>query len=120
MEYLPKTIWRQSDRECATAMIQANDKRLKSRRIMRSLERFVDKMGLNALHTIQYYDTVHMILKMEEKVPFLVFSADTPSFTTVDQDAPSTSHSPSSSEVQAPILHQGVAVRPNFEDNPFD
>ncbi|GJR87172.1 retrovirus-related pol polyprotein from transposon TNT 1-94 [Tanacetum coccineum] len=33
--------------------------------------------------------------------------------------APSTSHSPSSSEVQAPILHQGVAAGPTFEDNPF-
>ncbi|GKB00686.1 hypothetical protein Tco_0828679 [Tanacetum coccineum] len=41
MEYLPKTIWRQSDRERAIAMIQAIDKRLKSRRIMRSLEKFV-------------------------------------------------------------------------------
>ncbi|GJU07686.1 hypothetical protein Tco_1124116, partial [Tanacetum coccineum] len=35
MEYLPKTIWRQSDREQAKAMIQAIDKQLKSRRIMR-------------------------------------------------------------------------------------
>ncbi|GJW75343.1 ribonuclease H-like domain-containing protein [Tanacetum coccineum] len=41
MEYLPKTIWRQSDRERAKAMIQAIDKQLKSRRIMRSLEKFV-------------------------------------------------------------------------------
>ncbi|GJY29058.1 hypothetical protein Tco_0404825 [Tanacetum coccineum] len=41
MEYLPKTIWRQSDRERAKAMIQAIEKMLKSRRIMRSLERFV-------------------------------------------------------------------------------
>ncbi|GJS60296.1 hypothetical protein Tco_0655080, partial [Tanacetum coccineum] len=41
MKYLPKTIWRQSDRERATAMIQAIDKRLKSRRIMQSLEMFV-------------------------------------------------------------------------------
>ncbi|GJZ35831.1 hypothetical protein Tco_0581648 [Tanacetum coccineum] len=41
MEYLPKTIWRQSNRERATDMIQAIDKRLKSRRIMRSLEKFV-------------------------------------------------------------------------------
>nr|GEV14000.1 hypothetical protein [Tanacetum cinerariifolium] len=45
--------------------------------------------------------------------------AGTPSSTTTDQDAPSTSHSPSSSEVQAPILHQGVAAGPTFEDNPF-
>ncbi|GKA38198.1 hypothetical protein Tco_0730749 [Tanacetum coccineum] len=41
MEYLPKTIWRQSDKERATAMIQAIDKRLKSKRIMSSPERFV-------------------------------------------------------------------------------
>ncbi|GJY36543.1 hypothetical protein Tco_0421921 [Tanacetum coccineum] len=41
MEYLPKIIWRQSDRERAKAMIQAIDKQLKSRRIMRSLENFV-------------------------------------------------------------------------------
>nr|GEV43155.1 hypothetical protein [Tanacetum cinerariifolium] len=49
----------------------------------------------------------------------LVVSAGTPSSTTIDQDAHSTSHSPSSSEVQAPVLHQGVAGRPTFEDNPF-
>ncbi|GJV32849.1 hypothetical protein Tco_1393249 [Tanacetum coccineum] len=41
MEYLPHTIWRQSDRERAKAMIQSIDKQLKSRRIMRSLERFI-------------------------------------------------------------------------------
>ncbi|GKD49053.1 hypothetical protein Tco_1278029, partial [Tanacetum coccineum] len=41
MEYLPQTIWRQSDREREKAMIQAIDKQLKSRRIIRSLERFV-------------------------------------------------------------------------------
>ncbi|GJR10070.1 hypothetical protein Tco_0792722 [Tanacetum coccineum] len=41
MEYLPQTIWRQSDRERAKSMIYAIDKQLKSRRIMRSLERFV-------------------------------------------------------------------------------
>ncbi|GJY09598.1 hypothetical protein Tco_0377783 [Tanacetum coccineum] len=41
MEYLPQTIWRQSDRERAIAMIQAIDKQLRSRRIMRSLERFI-------------------------------------------------------------------------------
>ncbi|GJX50995.1 hypothetical protein Tco_0277840 [Tanacetum coccineum] len=52
-------------------------------------------------------------------VQVLVVSAGIPSSTTIDQDAPYTSHSPSSSEVQAPILHQGVAVGPTFEDNPF-
>nr|GEZ62647.1 hypothetical protein [Tanacetum cinerariifolium] len=41
MKYLPRTIWRKSDKDRAAAMIQAIDKQLKTRRIMRSLERFV-------------------------------------------------------------------------------
>nr|GEX33903.1 hypothetical protein [Tanacetum cinerariifolium] len=43
MKYLPQTIWRKSDKERAAAMIQAIDKQLKTRRIMRSLEKFVGK-----------------------------------------------------------------------------
>nr|GFA72888.1 hypothetical protein [Tanacetum cinerariifolium] len=41
MHYLPQTIWRKGDKDIAAAMIQAIDKMLKTRRIMRSLERFV-------------------------------------------------------------------------------
>nr|GEZ86275.1 hypothetical protein [Tanacetum cinerariifolium] len=41
MQYLPQSIWRKSDKDRAAAMIQAIDKRLKTRRIVRSLERFV-------------------------------------------------------------------------------
>nr|GFA02649.1 hypothetical protein [Tanacetum cinerariifolium] len=41
MQYLPQTIWRRSDKDRAAAMIQAIKKRLKTRRVMRSLERFV-------------------------------------------------------------------------------
>nr|GEX77767.1 hypothetical protein [Tanacetum cinerariifolium] len=41
MKYLPQSFWRKSDKDRAAAMIQAIDKRLKTRRIMRSLERFV-------------------------------------------------------------------------------
>nr|GFD25015.1 hypothetical protein [Tanacetum cinerariifolium] len=41
MKYLPQSIWRKSDKDRAAAMIQAIDKRIKTRRIMRSLERFV-------------------------------------------------------------------------------
>nr|GEV12331.1 hypothetical protein [Tanacetum cinerariifolium] len=41
MQYLPQSIWKKTDKDRATAMIQAIDKRLKTRRIMRSLERFV-------------------------------------------------------------------------------
>nr|GEX84895.1 hypothetical protein [Tanacetum cinerariifolium] len=41
MQYLPQTIWRKSDKDKAAAIIQAIYKQLKTRRIMRSLERFV-------------------------------------------------------------------------------
>ncbi|GKD39310.1 hypothetical protein Tco_1259517, partial [Tanacetum coccineum] len=58
MEYLPKTIWRQSDRERAKAMIQPINKQLKSRRIMRSLEKFVGGRPYEArLRSFCYSDT---------------------------------------------------------------
>ncbi|GJZ39208.1 hypothetical protein Tco_0585771, partial [Tanacetum coccineum] len=41
MEYLPQTFWSQRDKVNARAMIQAIEKRLKTRRIMWNLERFV-------------------------------------------------------------------------------
>nr|GFD06317.1 hypothetical protein [Tanacetum cinerariifolium] len=41
MQYLSTTIWRIGDKDRAAAMIQAIDKILKIRRIMRSLEKFV-------------------------------------------------------------------------------
>nr|GEW77396.1 hypothetical protein [Tanacetum cinerariifolium] len=41
MQYLPTTIWRKGDKDRPAAMIQAIDKMLKTRRIIRSLERFV-------------------------------------------------------------------------------
>ncbi|GJS43180.1 putative ribonuclease H-like domain-containing protein [Tanacetum coccineum] len=50
----------------------------------------------------------------------LVNSTGTPSSTTIDQDAPSPSHSPSSSVLQSPSLHQGVVAESTLmEDNPF-
>ncbi|GJX69449.1 integrase, catalytic region, zinc finger, CCHC-type containing protein [Tanacetum coccineum] len=49
-----------------------------------------------------------------------VNSAGTPSSTTIDQDVPSPSHSPSSSALQSPSIHQGVAAESTLmEDNPF-
>nr|GEX98616.1 hypothetical protein [Tanacetum cinerariifolium] len=48
-----------------------------------------------------------------------VVSAGILSSTTIDQDAPSTSHLPSSSKVQPPISHQGIAAGPTIKDNPF-
>ncbi|GJZ90929.1 hypothetical protein Tco_0662856 [Tanacetum coccineum] len=41
IKYLPQTIWRQSDRDKAGAMIQAINKQLKTKRIIQSLEKFV-------------------------------------------------------------------------------
>nr|GEV31937.1 hypothetical protein [Tanacetum cinerariifolium] len=46
-----------------------------------------------------------------------VNSAGTPSSTTIDQDAPSSSISPSSSALQSHSLHQGVAAEPTFMGN---
>nr|GFC72995.1 hypothetical protein [Tanacetum cinerariifolium] len=40
MQYLPQSIYRKSDKDRAAAMIQAIDKMLKTRRIMRSLKSF--------------------------------------------------------------------------------
>nr|GEZ41656.1 integrase, catalytic region, zinc finger, CCHC-type, peptidase aspartic, catalytic [Tanacetum cinerariifolium] len=53
-------------------------------------------------------------------VHVLVNSADTPSSTSIDQGAPSPSHSPSSSALQSPCLHQGVTAESTLMDeNPF-
>nr|GFA52122.1 hypothetical protein [Tanacetum cinerariifolium] len=41
MKYLPQTIWRRSDKERAAEMIEAINKQLKTRRIMRSLEKLI-------------------------------------------------------------------------------
>ncbi|GJU66580.1 hypothetical protein Tco_1252839 [Tanacetum coccineum] len=47
-------------------------------------------------------------------------SAGTPSSTTIDQDAPSLSHSSSSLALQSPSLQQGVAAESTImEENPF-
>ncbi|GKB32933.1 hypothetical protein Tco_0872334, partial [Tanacetum coccineum] len=63
-EYLPKIIWRHSDRERAKAMIQAIEKMLKSRRIMRSLERFVGRRSYNEHAEFDESDT-HVLERFE-------------------------------------------------------
>ncbi|GJY58094.1 integrase, catalytic region, zinc finger, CCHC-type containing protein [Tanacetum coccineum] len=53
-------------------------------------------------------------------VPIPVNSVGTPSSTTIDQDAPSPSHSPSSLALQSPCSHQGITDGSTIiEDNPF-
>ncbi|GJV72231.1 hypothetical protein Tco_1492226 [Tanacetum coccineum] len=41
MEYLPKRKWSKQDKQRARVMIKAIDKKLKDRRLMRSLEKFI-------------------------------------------------------------------------------
>nr|GEV76985.1 reverse transcriptase domain-containing protein [Tanacetum cinerariifolium] len=55
-------------------------------------------------------------VSLASAVPVHVNSAGTPSSTAIDQDAPSPSHSPSSSTLQSPCLHQGVAGESNLMD----
>ncbi|GJU86440.1 hypothetical protein Tco_1293986 [Tanacetum coccineum] len=50
-------------------------------------------------------------------VQVLVVSTSITSSTTIDQDALSPSYSSSSSAVQPPISHQGVAAEPTIQDN---
>ncbi|GJV86663.1 retrovirus-related pol polyprotein from transposon TNT 1-94 [Tanacetum coccineum] len=63
--------------------------------------------------------SVERLVPPASAVQVPVVLVDAPSFTTIDQDTPSKSHSSSSSIGQAPISHQGVAAGPTIEDNPF-
>ncbi|GKC03590.1 retrovirus-related pol polyprotein from transposon TNT 1-94 [Tanacetum coccineum] len=80
---------------------------------------------VEAARTMLIFSKAPITPSVERPVPpapavqVLVISAGTPSSTTINQDAPSTSLSPSSSEVQPPISHQGVTTRPTIKDNPF-
>ncbi|GJV49055.1 hypothetical protein Tco_1439267 [Tanacetum coccineum] len=84
MKYLPQTIWRQSDRDKAGAMIQAIDKQLKTKRIMRSLEKFIDKMdSMHSTLSMYYNYDAHvkgellMMMKNSQSVNLLIFISNT-------------------------------------------
>ncbi|GJR46725.1 hypothetical protein Tco_1314828 [Tanacetum coccineum] len=90
MKYLPRTIWRQSDRDKAGAMIQAIDKQLKTRRIIQSLEKFVggrsyeDKMDSMHFTLSMYYDydahvegELLVMMKNSQSVNLLIFIPNT-------------------------------------------
>ncbi|GJU30456.1 hypothetical protein Tco_1174045 [Tanacetum coccineum] len=64
MEYLPQTFWSQRDKANARAMIQAIDKRLKTRRIMRSLERFVGGSHIRGFNTTAGNPVKNILLKL--------------------------------------------------------
>nr|GFB12193.1 hypothetical protein [Tanacetum cinerariifolium] len=62
---------------------------------------------------------IERIVSPAPAVQVPVNSAGTPSSTTIDQDAPSPSHSPSYLELQSLSLHQGIAAKSTLmEDNP--
>ncbi|GKE09429.1 hypothetical protein Tco_1412980 [Tanacetum coccineum] len=70
----------------------------------------------------EYMEPPHVerLVSLTLVVSVPVNSAGTPSSTTIDQDAPSPSHSPSSSAFQSPSLHTGVATDSTLmKDNPF-
>nr|GEW43335.1 hypothetical protein [Tanacetum cinerariifolium] len=74
MQYLPQTIWRKGDKDRAAAMIQSIDKMLKTRRIMRSLERFVGGRLTTVWGRLSNATKDHMIrrnFKKEVEVPGL-------------------------------------------------
>nr|GEY07285.1 putative nucleotidyltransferase, ribonuclease H [Tanacetum cinerariifolium] len=62
MKYLPQTIWKRSDKERAAAMIHAIDKQLKTRRIVRSLEKFVG--GRLKIHSLAGNLVNEILLKL--------------------------------------------------------
>ncbi|GJX59462.1 retrovirus-related pol polyprotein from transposon TNT 1-94 [Tanacetum coccineum] len=65
-------------------------------------------------------ETIHVPVSPAPAVEVPVNSTGTPSSTTIDQDATSPSHSPSSSALQSPSLHQGIAAESTLmKDNPF-
>nr|GEW07220.1 retrovirus-related Pol polyprotein from transposon TNT 1-94 [Tanacetum cinerariifolium] len=70
----------------------------------------------------EYLEPSHVDIPVFPTLAVLVpvNSANTPSSTAIDQDAPSPSHSSSSSALQSPCLHQGVAAKSTLiDENPF-
>ncbi|GJY37034.1 hypothetical protein Tco_0422412 [Tanacetum coccineum] len=80
-------------------------------------------LDVRHLHSLQQQLILEFSLVMHQlgkAVQVPAISAGTPSSTTIDQDAPSPSHSPSSSELQPSVSHQGVAAGSTLiKDNPF-
>nr|GEY95725.1 hypothetical protein [Tanacetum cinerariifolium] len=63
---------------------------------------------------------VERLVSPTPAVPVPVNIAGTPSSTTIDQDAPSPSHSPSTSVLQSPCLQQSVTGKSTImEDSPL-
>nr|GEZ56415.1 hypothetical protein [Tanacetum cinerariifolium] len=68
MQYLPTTIWRKGDKARAAAMIQAIGKLLKTKRIIRSLERFFYRFAVNRESALDVYSKRRIITVTELKI----------------------------------------------------
>nr|GEV25638.1 retrovirus-related Pol polyprotein from transposon TNT 1-94 [Tanacetum cinerariifolium] len=64
----------------------------------------------NGVELIKEPPHVDRLVSPASAVPVLANSAGTPSSTSIDQDAPSPSHSPSSSALKSPCLHQDCVM----------
>nr|GEU63945.1 hypothetical protein [Tanacetum cinerariifolium] len=71
MKYLPQAIWRKSDKERATSMIQAIDKQLKIMRIMQSLEKFVVTIRVTSDKNVKKISSSNAFLILEDFNPSL-------------------------------------------------
>nr|GEW97834.1 hypothetical protein [Tanacetum cinerariifolium] len=76
MQYLPSTIWRKGDKDRAAAMIQAIEKMLKTRRIIRSLEKFVGGRLLRSASTSRRFFSCRRQHRFDEAVFVFVFLKD--------------------------------------------
>ncbi|GKD90688.1 retrovirus-related pol polyprotein from transposon TNT 1-94, partial [Tanacetum coccineum] len=94
----------------------------RTRRIMESMHVQFDELSEPMAPFDEYLDPpcVERPVSPALEVSVPLNSTGTPSSTTIDQDAPSPSHSPSSLALQSPSLHQGVAAESTIrEGNPF-
>nr|GEV84260.1 putative reverse transcriptase domain-containing protein [Tanacetum cinerariifolium] len=65
INYLPQTIWRRSDKDRAAKMIQAIDRKLKTKRIMRSLENSVGSTCIVRREEVWFISNVQELLGMD-------------------------------------------------------
>nr|GEY13059.1 hypothetical protein [Tanacetum cinerariifolium] len=89
MQYLPTTIWRKRDKDRAAALIQATEKMLKTRRIMRSLERyhFIKEQVENGVIELYFINTEYQLADLftkalgRDRIEFLTNKQGMRSFT---------------------------------------
>ncbi|GJS23867.1 retrovirus-related pol polyprotein from transposon TNT 1-94 [Tanacetum coccineum] len=92
----------------------------RTRRIMETIHVQFDELSKPMAPVQLEPPRVERLVPPAPAVQVPVNSASTPSSTTIDQDAPSITHSPSSSALQSPSSHRRVtAGSPIIEDNPF-